>query len=116
MNEIRELLLANQKYLIVLCIFIVLDMISGVINACLKHSLKSSIFREGLLKKALEIIIVVLSFSLAWCSGIPELGQGTTYCLVIMEAYSILENISEYVPIPEVLKKFLGKEDKTDGA
>lgn len=107
MEEIRNLLIANQKYLIVLIIFIVLDMLSGVIHACLKQDLKSSVFRNGLLKKGLEIIIVVLAFSLAWCSGIAELGAGTTICLVMMEGYSILENIEEYVPIPKVLKEFL---------
>ena len=115
MNEIRDLLIANQKYLIVLIVFILLDMLSGCINACLHHNLKSSVFREGLLKKCLELIVVVLSFSLAWCSAIPELGQGTTYCLVVMEAYSILENIAEYVPIPDVLKNFLGKGDSNNG-
>ncbi len=107
MSEIRELLISNQKYLIVLLIFIVLDMLSGVIHAILKQDLKSSVFRNGLLKKGLELIIVVLAFSLSWCSGIVELGAGTTLCLVMMEGYSIIENIEEYVPIPKVLKEFI---------
>lgn len=107
MEEFKILLTSNQKYLIVLMVFVVLDMLSGCIHAILKQDLKSSVFRNGLLKKCLEFIIVILAFSLAWCSGIEELGYGTTICLVIMEGYSIIENIEEYVPIPKVLKEFI---------
>lgn len=109
MEEIKTLLMGSQKYLIVLLVFIVLDMISGVIKAILDKDLKSSEFRNGLLKKCLEMVIVVLAFCLAWCCGVEELGSGTTICLVIMESYSIIENISEYVPIPSTLKDFIDK-------
>ena len=33
--------------------------------------------------------------------------MGVLICQLVMEAYSILENISEYIPIPEKLKEFL---------
>ena len=109
MQEIKMLLTGSQKYLIVLLVFIVLDMVSGVIKAILDKELKSSEFRNGLLKKCLELIIVVLAYCLAWCCGVEELGLGTTICLVMMEGYSILENISTYVPIPSTLKEFIEK-------
>ena len=114
MNELKIMIESNQKYLVVLMVFIVLDMLTGVIHAILKKELKSSVFREGLLKKVLEMIVVILAFSLAWCSGISELSVGTVAALVLMESYSILENIAEYIPIPVVLKNFIdsAKESK----
>lgn len=107
MTEIKDLITSNQRYIIVLCIFILLDMISGIIHAILKQELKSSTFRTGLLKKCLEVIIMIVAFALAWCASVPEIGSGTSICLVVMEGYSILENIEEYVPIPKVLKNFI---------
>ena len=114
MNELKVMLTDVQKYLIVLIIFIVLDMLTGVISAVLEKKLKSSVFREGLLKKVLELVIVVLAFCLAWATGITELGYGTIYALMLMESYSILENVGQYIPVPNNLKAFLesSKENK----
>lgn len=107
MLELVQLLKENQKFIIVLCVFILLDIISGIVRAILSKELKSSVFRDGLLKKSLEFIIVILGFSCDWAFGMTVLGKAVLMFEVAMEGYSILENISEYVPIPEKLKEFL---------
>ena len=107
MNDLIELLANNQRYLIVFLVFVVLDIITGIIKALINKDLKSCIFREGILKKALEIILIVVRFACDWAFNVSIVGMGVLICQLVMEAYSILENIGEYVPIPEKLKEFL---------
>lgn len=113
MEDLTKLFASNQRYLIVFLIFIVLDIFTGILKALIKRDLKSSIFREGILKKCLEIVLVVVGFSCDWAFNVQVVGMGVLVCQLVMEAYSILENISEYVPVPEKLKKFL--EDVKEG-
>lgn len=107
MEDLTKLFASNQRYLIVFLIFIVLDILTGIVKALIKRELKSSIFREGLLKKCLELVLVVVGFACDWAFDVEIVGVGVLVCQLVMEAYSILENISEYVPVPEKLRKFL---------
>lgn len=104
---LQEIFILNSKALIVLLIFAGLDIVSGVISAILSKSLKSSVFREGLLKKILEIIICIIAIFCDWLFNVSIVGAAVITALVVMEAYSILENINNYVPVPEQLKDFL---------
>lgn len=114
MLELIQLLKDNQKFIIVLCVFILLDIVSGIVKAILNKDLKSSIFRDGLLKKSLEIVIVILGFSCDWAFGMTVLGKAVLMFEVAMEGYSILENIVDYVPVPDKLKEFLEQVKKGD--
>ena len=107
MEDLTKLFASNQRYLIVFLVFVVLDIITGIIKALINKDLKSCIFREGILKKALEIILIVVGFACDWAFNVSIVGMGVLICQLVMEAYSILENISEYIPIPEKLKEFL---------
>lgn len=107
MNELINLLLQGQKGLIVLSIAIVLDMATGVIRAIINHDLKSSAFRTGLLKKLLDIVLVVVGYSLDWLLSLNYIGVSVLYFLISMEFFSVLENIREYLPLPEVLTNIL---------
>lgn len=114
---IRYLVEQDHRFLIVFFILVILDMLTGVINAVLKKELLSSEFREGLMKKILEWFLVILGYSLDFALELTYIGHGVIYALIVMEAYSILENIQDYVPIPDFLKKFLAacKESKDGG-
>lgn len=114
---IRYLVERDHRYLIVFFILVLLDMLTGVINAVLKKELQSSEFREGLMKKILEWFLVILGYSLDFALELNYIGHGVIYALIVMEAYSVLENIQDYVPIPDFLKKFLAacKESKDGG-
>lgn len=112
MNELQaliNLLRVNDKGIIVLTVAIMLDMISGCINAGINEKLKSSKFKQGLEKKILDYVLVVVAFMLDWLMSFDYVGTGTLYCLIAMEFYSVLENIQSYIPLPEVLKKVLGQ-------
>ena len=107
MNELIELLKIGQKGIIVLSIAIVLDMVTGVIKAIMNHDLQSSEFRKGLLKKLLDIVLVVVAYSLDWLLSFNYIGISVLYFLIAMEFYSVLENVREYLPLPELLIKIL---------
>ena len=107
MKEIEFLLSQNQKALIVVSIAILLDVVSGLIKASLNNTIKSSEFRIGLMKKILDYILIVISFSLDYLLEVNYVGHAVLYSIIAMEFYSVFENINEYIPLPEILKKLV---------
>ena len=107
MNDLIDLVVINSNGLIVVSIAILLDMLTGVIKACLSHQLSSSEFRTGLLKKVLDYVLIVVAFSLDFLMGTEYLGNAVLYSLILMEFYSVVENVELYIPLPEALKKVL---------
>lgn len=97
----------ESSYIIVLSLAILLDMISGVIKAGLDGDLKSGEFRKGLLKKVLDYILVVVGVSLDFLLEVDYISLAVLYSLIAMELYSVLENIQNYIPLPESLKNAL---------
>lgn len=107
MSDIITLIQMNKKGLLVISIAIVLDIVSGVIKASLNGNLKSSEFRTGLLKKILDFVLVVVAFSLDYLLEVSYIGVATLYSLCAMEFYSVLENVKEYLPLPQAIVKAL---------
>lgn len=107
MSEIITLLQLNRKGLFVISLAIVLDIVSGVVKASLNGDLKSANFRTGLMKKVLDYVLIVTAFCLDYLMGVQYIGCATLYSLCAMEFYSVLENVKEYLPLPEALSKAL---------
>ena len=87
---------------------IILDILTGVVNAILKGEMDSSVMRQGLGHKFSEVIYLILGILidifLRW--------HGVYLLMIIyisfMESVSILENCSKLgVPMPEFLKNIL---------
>lgn len=116
MNVIIDLCKVNRRALIIVSIAIVLDIVTGIIKACLEQDLMSSEFRKGLMKKVLDYVLIIVAFSLDVLLEVDYIGNAVTISLIGMEFYSVLENIKDYVPIPDILKKVMGqlKEDETE--
>lgn len=76
-------------------IFILADIISGVITAIILKNLDSQRMREGLLRKALLILIVVLSFVVDGAFKITFISKAVCIYIIIMEVISILENLKK---------------------
>lgn len=119
MNEVIELISLNSGAVAVMSIAILLDIITGVVKAIMEHDLKSSKFKQGLLKKTYDYILVVIAFCLDFLLKVNYVSNVTLYAVIAMEFYSCLENVREYVPIPDTLENALnvlqtkeGKEDE----
>lgn len=114
MDDIKVLVSRDIKFMVAFFIFIVCDMITGVIGAGLEGNLKSSEFRKGLMKKCLEIILILVGYSFDVVMGLDEIGLAVVMFEIAMEGYSILENISKYVPLPDALVKVLNSLQKKE--
>lgn len=76
-------------------IFMIGDIVSGVIQAVINKNLDSQKMREGLLRKILLILIVILSFIFQYAFNIPAISKVVCIYLIVMEIISIMENLKK---------------------
>lgn len=81
----------------ILCplIFSGADVITGFIQAVINHDVDSTKMRNGLLHKALIILIVLLSFVADLSFSINFISKSVCIYVIIMEVMSIAENITK---------------------
>lgn len=98
----------------VLILCSVLDVITGFINAVEHKKLSSKRLKHGMVSKIFIVIVVALTHVLTPIIGVNLTGLVITY-YIVMESISILENVSDYLPIPKKLKALLAQvEEETD--
>ena len=76
-------------------IFMIADIVSGVIQAIINKKLDSQKMREGLLRKILLILVVILSFIFQYAFNIPAISKVVCIYLIVMEIISIMENLKK---------------------
>lgn len=88
----------------VLLIFIVLDFITGILNSAMKHELKSIKCYRGILKKICILTVVIMSVQIDNLEivNLPLRSAILTF-FIANEGMSIIENISNYIPLPKKL-------------
>lgn len=95
--------------MIVPCALILLDIVTGVINAWVKGELKSYRLREGLGKKTGEVILLIVGSLLYHGLGVSK----AILCILslyisFMEFISLMENLKKLgVHIPKFIDKAL---------
>lgn len=117
-EAIKAIVTENQKAVLVLAVFILFDIITGVIKAGTNGELVSSKFRHGIIKKFFEILLIVVGYALDYLTEMVYIGNSVAIFFIVMEGYSILENTSEFVELPSILKTILdslqGEKNKDD--
>lgn len=76
-------------------IFMIADIVSGVIQAIINKNLDSQKMREGILRKMLLILVVILSFIFQYAFNIPAISKVVCIYLIVMEIISIMENLKK---------------------
>lgn len=103
---------------------IVFDFITGILKAFMTKSFNSSIMREGLINKAILIILIGTAVLLDYCQSFANLGVtipltfSTCVYIIIMELGSMIENVGKIndKAVPPTLRKFFEKlSDKENG-
>lgn len=102
-----------------LVVFVLVDYITGVVAAAIKHELSSEIGAKGIAKKVFEFLLVGVANVL----DKQILRQGAAmrtlviFFYVANEGLSIVENCTRIgLPVPKALKKLLKQlKDKGDG-
>lgn len=105
-----------MRFGIAVMIFIVTDILIGLVSALATHQFKSKIMRQGMWHKIGELAALALLYEadilLPWLGmsvNVPVIPIGCTY-LIIMEVGSIWENIMRLNPDLAALKKRLEDE------
>lgn len=92
----------------VLTIFMVMDIVSGLIKAACNKDLNSKTLSNGILKKfSIIFVIIVANLSSFAVPSIGALRDITITLYIANEALSILENVGTYVELPDVLVSLL---------
>ena len=99
----------------VLCLFIVLDFITGIIGAALCKSNKSEtgginskVIWIGILKKILELMMVVVGHQFDLLLGATYIRDAVVIAYIITETVSIIENAGLIgLPIPPIITKVI---------
>lgn len=93
---IQNLDFANTFWQIGTTLFFMLgDIISGVVSAIILKNLDSQKMREGLLRKVLLILIVLLGFVVGGAFKITFVSKAVCIYIIVMETISILENVKK---------------------
>ena len=103
-------------YLIV-ALFIVLDMVTGLIKAFKEKAYNSSIMREGLFHKCGSVLCVGFGVLVDYTQTLVDIGVnvpvGVSICvyIILMEIGSVIENICAINPdiLPDKIKAFFSK-------
>lgn len=105
---------------IALLVFIIIDYITGVLDAIYKHNLSSSVGFIGILRKIVIIIVVCVGHMIDayLLGGGSVIRDACIFFYISNEGISILENIVDMgVPVPAKLKAILEqiKEESENG-
>ena len=107
MNEILNMIQEERVLIYVLTIVIALDIITGVIKAVINHDLKSCKFKEGILKKFYDYILCLIGVCLDYVLKVDYACDMCVYAMIGMEMYSCIENLRDYIPVPDRIQKLL---------
>lgn len=93
---IQNLDFANTFWQVSTTLFFMLgDIISGVVSAVILKNLDSQKMREGLLRKVLLLLIVLLGFVVDGAFKITFVSKAVCIYIIVMETISILENVKK---------------------
>ena len=92
----------------VLVIFVIIDIITGLIKGWFNKNLSSEKMAKGMIKKAFEFLIIAMAYQLDRVVDIGlVLKDITVMFYLVEEGMSIVENTGEFIEYPEALKKAL---------
>lgn len=99
----------------VLCVFMVIDYITGTMCGYVTKELSSQIGFKGILKKVAMLISIIVAVEVDRVLETDVLRIAVIFCLIGNEGISLLENLTKLgVPIPERLVNAL-KQIKSKG-
>lgn len=91
----------------VLLFFVVLDIVTGFLQAFINKTIRSRVMWEGLARKTLIFVVVAVAnkLDLILGNGFPMLKTAVLYLYISMEGMSILENLGKAgLTIPDFIK------------
>lgn len=110
LNQINIEVLSIRKVLLLLGVLIVVDVVTGVLNAILSKEVESTRMKQGAVGKVYEMAIVSIAILLDRVFMTKYvIGISTTIFYIVQEGLSILENTGKYISYPEFIKNIFIK-------
>lgn len=110
LETIKELLLAQQTILIIVLVAVILDFITGITKAIYQKNIQSEKLRKTIPKIIGYCAIILIAVCLQIVFNIDFITKIICLFIIVIEFISVIENINNYVTIPQFLIKLL--EDK----
>lgn len=113
----------DYKFVIVAILFIILDVVTGLVSSWVTGTYKSSIMREGGKHKLMLLVAIIFGIALDYAQGLVDLGfsipatSAISIYIALMEILSCLENINKGFPnaLPKVIKSMISNAAKEAG-
>lgn len=110
LETIKELLLAQQTILMVVFVAVILDFITGITKAIYQKNIQSEKLRKTIPKIIGYCAVILIAVCLQIVFNIDFITKIICLFIIVIEFISVIENINNYVTIPQFLIKLL--EDK----
>lgn len=110
LETIKELLLAQQTILIIVFVAVILDFITGITKAIYQKNIQSEKLRKTIPKIIGYCAVILIAVCLQIVFNIDFITKIICLFIIVTEFISVIENINNYVTIPQFLIKLL--EDK----
>lgn len=110
LETIKELLLAQQTILIIVFVAVILDFITGITKAIYQKNIQSEKLRKTIPKIIGYCAVILIAVCLQIVFNIDFITKIVCLFIIVIEFISVIENINNYVTIPQFLIKLL--EDK----
>lgn len=115
-GSLADLLGGVDQLLQSLFFFMIADYISGIFQAGYHKALNSKIGFQGLVKKSLTLLMIMISVELEQLLGqtLP-FREMTIMFYLANEGLSLLENIGSVIPLPKKIRQYFSQlKDKAD--
>lgn len=97
-----------DELFITLVAFIAIDFVCGIIKGISNKNLSSAIAFKGIAKKVFEIVLIVVAVRLDALMGYDQVLRNLVcYFYIADEGISIIENMAEFLPVPQAVKDVL---------
>lgn len=110
MEIFESLEFSNRGWTIILPLSLMLiDYLTGLLNAWSKGEVKSSKMRQGLIKKVGEMLVLIIGELFSYSFNFPSyVTSAISLYIIIMELISVFENLEKMgIPIPKFIRKAL---------
>lgn len=110
LETIKELLLTQQTILMIVFVAVILDFITGITKAIYQKNIQSEKLRKTIPKIIGYCAVILIALCLQIVFNIDFITKIICLFIIVIEFISVIENINNYVTIPQFLIKLL--EDK----
>ena len=113
----------DYRFILVACIFIIFDIVTGVLQALINGTFESKKMRRGGFHKIMLLVVLAFGVALDYSQTLVELGfefpclKTIAGYITLMEIMSCIENINLAFPnaLPKTLINVLGHAAKENG-